>query len=324
MFSRSVLITALLLPAAALAQALVPPKAEDNKPDQKFSADVAYINSFGLQTDADSTVYDNEISLSASYKITDKVTVSASISPYVDLTRQPKDNKRFDFDGGSTFVRVGADIWEEKDYTGILFKGSATYSPPISRDVMFDSKWGNLGGSLSASRKFHEAFSVGYSFGLSWAGYLSPVKTITFRDYGDGASPRPAANSSGGYNGFLSISHGLGVSWTATDKLTIGARFGLSRAQNHGPSQSSDPSNSNNQTASANLAYAYSTGLSASYKLNDSFSFAGSLGNSGPQMSDGQHIWATAPGQGALHFGIPGVFDTRTAGMFFSVDYTLL
>lgn len=292
---------------------------ERKEPDRRTSADLAYINGFGLQTDADLTSYYNELSLTGSYKATEWLTLSASISPYAELTSQPKDLRRFDLDPTFTYVRGDAQLYEDKRWTQVKLTGALTYNPPVGFNDRWDPRWGNVSGLLGLSRAFGPV-RVAYSFGLTFMGYLSAVRSVTCVDWNDGATCRPAAYATAGYNPFFTMSNFLSAAWTATDKLSISARVGLFRTQSRGPT--GDVVATFNPFPT-NASYSYLSVLAASYKLNERFSFTLGFINGNLQLADGQNVLPVYQGATSLRFGIPGVFDTRTESMLFSVDAVL-
>ncbi|MFM2153786.1 MAG: hypothetical protein RL199_2221 [Pseudomonadota bacterium] len=264
----------------------------------------------GVQTDDDLTNAYTSLAISTNYKLHPKVFIAASLSPYVELTKMPGDNRRADFFGGGSFVRLNFRNLYEVPGTGIKVGGAATYNLPVTYNDWFsgNKRLGALGGAVQAFRTFGELTVIGsmnanVPLFLHDRGYFQcdaaevasmgakcpPVEQTPVRN------PRYAkgAGLTGIYN---------------HDSISVFASVGVSQTTVRGPGAVAEAYQNVADLGQIDQRYSFSFISQVSYGLNDHHSVNVGLFNGGPQKTDRSSYNNV-------------LFDPKFAGLFVGYDW---
>lgn len=283
---------------AAVATAAAAPEA----PKSPFGLTLGVEQGFGLQTDDDTTSAALSFVVSPSYSVTEHTKISVSIGAFIEETENPGDARRADIASGATFLRVANGKLFVEELTGLKLSGSATAFLPLSRNDVFQPKFPTLQGALGVDRTF---FGINAKYAFSYSHYFpaEDMNTVDHVDYGLGASPRPDEYAIGGYLPFNRYGHNFSLSYTAFEKLSLGASVGISTTNSAGPSETSAErvGGAVPEGSDANSKDLFSFGVDAGWQLDDVWSVGLGFSNGGLQRPTGQSFGG--PGSDSVNGG---------------------
>jgi hypothetical protein len=263
----------------------------------------------GVQTDADLTNAYSSLSISTNYKIHKKVFFAASLTPYVELTRMPGDNRRVDFFGGSSFARLNFRNLYEIPGTGIKVGGAATYNLPVTYNDWFsgNKRLGALGGAVQLFRNFGELTMVG---SVNASAPLFLQDRPTFQCDPDGLAPGascPSVESSAVRNPRYAKGAGLTGIYNH-ENVSVFASIGVSQVTVRGPGAVAEAYQNVADLSQIDERYNFSFISQVSYSLTDHHSVNVGLFNGGPQKTDRSSYNNV-------------LFDPKFAGAFVGYDW---
>jgi hypothetical protein len=263
----------------------------------------------GVQTDADLTNAYSSLSISTNYKLHKKVFFAATLTPYVELTRMPGDNRRVDFFGGSSFARLNFRNLYEIPGTGIKVGGAATYNLPVTYNDWFsgNKRLGALGGAVQLFRNFGELTMVG-SVNASAPLFLEDRPTFQCDPAGlaPGASC-PSVESSAVRN--PRYAKGAGITGIYNhENVSVFASVGVSQVTVRGPGAVAEAYQNVADLSQIDQRYNFSFISQVSYSLTDHHSVNVGLFNGGPQKTDRSSYNNV-------------LFDPKFAGAFVGYDW---
>lgn len=289
--------------------------ASEQKPaaPSPFGLNLTLDQGFGLQVDEDTTSAALTLIINPVYRLTDEMSLSLSIAPYVEETASPGDGKRADLVGAYTYVRFKhASIFKE-EVTGLNLSGALTLFLPLTRNDVYAPRYPTPAVSLGVDRSFY-GFTAKYSIGYTQYLPVDSTNQIDFVDYGDGASPRPDDYRVLGYTSFNKISNTFVLSYVALEKLTTTASVVVAHVNTQGPA-TTDASQIGNELAAGspgNDRDTFAFSLELAYDLDDTYSVGLAYANlESPQRPTGQAFGG--PGSDAVNGGPVALFFSEQA-----------
>jgi hypothetical protein len=264
----------------------------------------------GVQTDDDMTNAYSSLAISTNYKLHPKVFVAASLSPYVELTKMPGDNRRIDFFGGASFVRFNFRNLYEIPGTGIKVGGAATYNLPVTYNDWFSGnrRLGALGAALQLFRNFGDLTVVG-TMNANMPLFLHDRPSFQCDPDKEAASGAkcPPVEESAVRN--LRYARGAGLTGIYNrENISVFASVGVSQATVRGPGAVAEAYQNVADLGQIDQRYNFSFVSQVSYSLTDHHSVNVGLFNGGPQKTDRSSYNNV-------------LFDPKFAGLFVGYDW---
>lgn len=238
----------------------------------------------GLQIDDSTHHAQASLGISLNYKLHEKIFLAGQLSPYVDLTPMPNNNRRTDFSPNGNSIRLNfRNLFHEK-FTDIRLGGSFGYALPISYNDWFtgNPRLGSLSGAVQLFRGVGPVMLVG-SVGAQAPLFLNQRASIRcdpekVKEVGASCPSYQHGNS---YNTAFSLSSSLLAIYNV-GSFSFSSSLQLGTSWSHGPGSANEPNNTNDH---ANRRFSQGFSLQGAYAVNKNWSVNAGFFNSGPQIT---------------------------------------
>jgi len=299
-----------VVPAVAVQPAEAAPAASgtEEKPKPPFELTLELGESVGVQTDADLTNVSTSLSVTADWNVRPWLTIEGMLTPYIETTSMPVDNRRFDFLANFSYVRALFPDFYKDPTSGIALTGSLSYRLPVTYNDWRSGnpRLGDLAPSMTATRKVGDFTGT---LGLLFVYHLY-LNARAVLQCDPAAEAKVGASCPSNLNGNSaneqsSITPSLRVDYNHSPWSVFG-KLALVQAWSTGPGSASEPFNTNDN---ANERFSFAFAAQVGYSLSDHWTVGLMVGNLGPQTSNGRDF---------SNF----VFDKRYAYVQPFVDWT--
>lgn len=238
----------------------------------------------GLQIDETTHHAQASLSIAANYKLHDKIFMSARLTPYVELTKMPNDNRRTGLSPNGNSIRFNfRNLYTEK-FSGISLGGNLGYVLPIGYNDLFlgNPRAGVVNGGLQLFRTIGPVVLVG-SFGVNVPLFINQRAKLQcdpeeVKKVGASCPAHPYGNS---YNTAVGISGSL-LAIYSVGAFSFSASLQGGTSWTWGPGSANEPFNTNDH---ANQRFSQGFSFQGAYAINRSWSVNAGLFNGGPQFT---------------------------------------
>lgn len=261
----------------------------------------------GLQIDESTSSAMSSLAVSTNYKLHPKVFFAGQISPYLELTPMPNDNRRADFSSGSSFARLNfRNLYTEK-FSGITLGGNLTYFLPLSYNDWFtgNPRLGGLGSAVQLFRSIGPVTLIGVAGGQLPLFLESRARVQCDEEEARkvGASC-PSFSHVNGWNQAAQLSSSL-IAFYNVGSFSFLGQLQTAWSFTRGPGSANEPNNTNNH---ANQRFSQGFFLQGGYMIDSHWTVNAGLMNFGPQIT-------------GLYGRRNPFFDKEYAAVFVGVDW---